>query len=106
MKARIIKTGEIVEVISYSGSTNRNECIDRVSYIDSKGTKHDREPLNYYWDFEQMTIDWGQRRYEIAKEIFPTILGWYSEGTFKNEDCAIVSAVRLTDKLIEKLKRE
>lgn len=49
MKARIRKTGEVVEIITYSGSTNRNECIDRVSYIDSKGVEHPREPLNYYW---------------------------------------------------------
>lgn len=35
MKARIRKTGEIVEVIAYSGSTIRNECIDKVSWIEA-----------------------------------------------------------------------
>lgn len=70
MKAKIRKTGEIVDVISYSGSTIRNEYIDKVSYIDSRGVEHDRETLNYYWDFEQIDvkedafpkIDWVQRR--------------------------------------------
>lgn len=63
MKARIRKTGEIVEVITYSGSTIRNECIDKVSYIDSKGVEHDRETLNFYWDFEQLT----EHRLESSK---------------------------------------
>ena len=75
MKARIRKTGEIVEVITYSGSTTRNECIDKVSYIDSKGVEHDRETLNYYWDFEQLpdvkednfpNTDWNQVRIQAA----------------------------------------
>lgn len=51
-KARIRKTGEIVTVISYGGSTMRNDIIDYVSYIDSEGNEHPKEKLNYYWDFE------------------------------------------------------
>lgn len=113
MKARIRKTGEVVEVITYSGSTTRNECIDRVSYIDSKGVEHDREPLNYYWDFEQIPdvkednfpkIDWEERRYVIAKEIYPIILGWYDAGTCSSEDSVIRSTLKFTDKLIKELK--
>ncbi len=53
MKARIRKTGEIVEVICYNGFHVRSH-IDSVSYIDSNGDEHDRESLNYYWDFEPM----------------------------------------------------
>ena len=52
MKARIRKTGEVVEIISYSSRTQRCDTVDYVSYIDSKGGEHDREPLNLYWDFE------------------------------------------------------
>lgn len=37
MKVRIIKTGEVVEIISYSSLTTRNETLDNVSYIDSQG---------------------------------------------------------------------
>lgn len=54
MKYRIRNTGEIVDVISYSGSpSTRNEEVDYVSYIDSQGKEF---PLvrgfNIYWDFE------------------------------------------------------
>lgn len=75
MKARIRKTGEIVEVITYSSSTHRLEHLDAVSYIDSKGVEHDREKLNFYWDFEQLpdvkednfpNTDWNQVRIQAA----------------------------------------
>lgn len=52
MKAKNRKTGEIVEIISYSSRTQRCDAVDYVSYIDSKGNEHDRESLNLYWDFE------------------------------------------------------
>lgn len=42
MKARNRKTGEIVDVISYGGSTVRSDVLDYVSYIDSKGVEHSR----------------------------------------------------------------
>lgn len=82
MKKRIRKTGEIVDVISYNKYTNtaRNSELDWVSYIDSKGMEHEHEKgLNIYWDFEDVEevlstdIDWKQRRYEIAKEVFASI---------------------------------
>lgn len=48
------KTGEIVQVISFNGDTERFES-DYVSYIDSKGVEHQREQgLNMYWDFEEV----------------------------------------------------
>ena len=53
MKARIRKTGEIVDIISFSGDTLRGP-IDSVSYIDSTGVEHVREPLNRFWDFEDI----------------------------------------------------
>lgn len=52
MKARIRKTGEIVDVINYNRCCSIRSHQDYVSYIDSKGEEHDRESLNYYWDFE------------------------------------------------------
>lgn len=59
MKARIKKTGEIVEVICYGGSPlSRSDALDYVNYIDSQGVEH-TEPnhLNYYWDFEPIYWD-------------------------------------------------
>ena len=52
MKARIRKTGEIVDIINYNRCCGTRSHQDYVSYIDSKGEEHDRESLNYYWDFE------------------------------------------------------
>ena len=113
MKARIRKTGEVVEIISYSSLTTRNEIMDYVDYIDSQGKEHPREPLNFYWDFEQIPnvkednfpkIDWEERRYVIAKEIYPTILEWYDTGTCCSEDSVIRNTLKFTDKLIKELK--
>ena len=77
MKAIIRKTGEIVEIISYSGNSNRNDVLDCVSYIDSKGVEHPREKLNFYWDFEkiedsskrlycQPEVNWQQVKIQAA----------------------------------------
>lgn len=75
MKKRIRKTGEIVDVISYSKYTNtaRNSELDWVSYIDNKGMEHEHEKgLNIYWDFEDVEeelstdIDWEKVRIKAA----------------------------------------
>lgn len=58
MKYRIRKTGEIVNVISYSAGTDRNEY-DYVSYIDSNGIEHHKvKGLNINWDFEMVPCDY------------------------------------------------
>ena len=72
MKLKIRKTGEIVDVISFSCDTERKPT-DVVDYIDSKGVEHPNEKFNYYWDLEPIdisNIDWEQRRYEIAKSLY------------------------------------
>ena len=78
MKKRIRKTGEIVDVISYYNCyCSERDTTDSVSYIDSKGIEHRNERgLNLWWDFDDVQstdIDWEQRRYEIAKEVFDSI---------------------------------
>lgn len=52
------------------------------------------------------TIDWEQRRYEIAKEIFPLALQTSFGAKTKEEDKDIVASyvVEWADALIEKLK--
>ena len=81
MKKRIRKTSEIVDVIAWynllGAERDRN---DSVSYIDSKGNECVKvEGLNLAWDFEDVEevlstdIDWEQRRYEVAKEVFASI---------------------------------
>ena len=52
------------------------------------------------------TIDWEQRRYEIAKEIFPLVLQTSFGAKTKEEDKNLVAsyAVEWANALIEKLK--
>lgn len=111
MKARIRKTGEVVEIISYSGSTTRNEFIDKVSYIDSKGKEHPREPLNFYWDFETITdknedtfstIDWNQVRVQASIGAMQVILGKNNYDTYKD---IAAQAVEYADALVKELKK-
>ena len=49
------------------------------------------------------TIDWEQRRYEIAKELFPSLLN--VEGKFKVLFTAKL-AIDCADILIDKLKKQ
>lgn len=110
MKARIRKTGEIVEVISYSSLTTRNETLDNVSYIDSQGKEHPHEPFNFYWDFETIIdekedtfsmTDWNQVRVQASIGAMQVILGKYSYDTCKE---IAVLAVKCADALIKELK--
>lgn len=116
MKARNRKTGEIVDIISYSSyDKERINILDYVSYIDSKGIEHPNvRGLNLYWDFETIneeanikSIDWEQRRYEIAKS---ATLGACNEYDCLpldniNQHNIVISAVNLADALIKQLKK-
>lgn len=111
MKARIRKTGEIVDIITYSGSTIRNEYIDKVSYIDSKGVEHDRETLNYYWDFEQRpdveednfpNTDWNQVRIDAAISAMQGIISKNDDYTYKE---IAVHAVGYAEALVKELEK-
>ncbi|MEL6042420.1 hypothetical protein [Bacteroides faecis] len=76
MKAKIRMTGEVVDIITYSGHTYRSD-IDVVSYIDSKGNECVDMKMNRFWDFEDVEecylstrgriIDWEERRFELIK---------------------------------------
>lgn len=58
MKAKIRKTGEIVDIISWSSDTTRDNVSDYVSYIDSNGIEHPNvKGLNFYWDFESIDLE-------------------------------------------------
>lgn len=118
MKKRLRKTGEIVDVISYSGlGSASSRCnIDCVSYIDSKGEEHfNVEGLNIYWDFEDVEenlntdIDWEQRRYELAKEYSKELVRLqHNKG--RTETGYLIPdvvkwSVELADALIEELKK-
>lgn len=50
-------------------------------------------------------IDWEQRRYEIAKEVYPTMLQWLDKGT-TTETQVVKNTIKFTDLLIQELKKD
>lgn len=110
MKAKIRKTGEVVDVICYNGYTERLST-DSVSYIDSNGREVARENLNFYWDFEPIEptetntnkgIDWEQRRYEIAKAAMLGMMTNIPGDSFCHVQAK--ECVEIADELIKELK--
>ena len=72
MKARIKKTGEIVDIISFSSTKDRH-IDDCVQYFDKDGNRHTTD-RNYYLDFEpiqEKEIDWEQRTWEAVLAYIP-----------------------------------
>ena len=114
MKAKIRKTGEIVEVICYGGSPlNRNNVLDYVNYIDSQGVEH-TEPnhLNYYWDFEPIETSHGDYWQDVRERAaIAAMQGMLScgEGPFDYQgvtDEIAKAAVDYADSLVEELKKK
>ena len=108
MKAKIKKTGEIVDVICYNHYATIRSHQDYVSYIDSKGIEHDRESLNYYWDFESIETatdeHWQDVRERAAISAMQGLLSNLSNlGSAKEYAEA---AINYADALIEELKKE
>lgn len=111
MKARNRHTDEIVDIIAYSGTTQRLPT-DTISYIAQDGSEH-TEGLNYYWDFEPVEdfIDpnWEDVRIKAAiaamQSIIPDQKGVYMLcDAHKKYSDAASSAVKYADALIKELK--
>lgn len=112
MKAKIIKTMEVVDVMSFKSSEGCPEK-DWVCYVDSEGLEHTQK-LNALRDLEVIdktedkAVDWEQRRYDLAKRysIEFVKLQHYQGRT----ECGILYSkvvgwsVELADELIAKLK--
>lgn len=110
MKARIRKTGEIVEIISYSGNADRNDVLDSVSYIDSNGVEHPREKLNFYWDFETIQkaavepqMNWQQVEIQAAMGIAQVIIA--SRINYDTSKEMVSLAVEYARELVKELKK-
>ena len=111
MKAKIRKTGEIVDIICYGGSPNyRSDVLDYVNYIDSQGVEH-TEPnhLNYYWDFESIEnekdYNWDALRNQAAIAAMQGVMNFFESIDF-NKDTIAKLAVEQADALIEQLKEK
>lgn len=87
MKARVKATGEIVEIkdLYDDGTALVNDKYFKVSEL----------------DFFSETIDWEQRRYELAKDIIKTVIADDRGG---NSDTIAKYAVNCADALIKRLK--
>lgn len=121
MKAKFRKTGEIVDIISYRGNTDRNDVLDSVSYIDSKGVEHSREKLNLYWDFESIqetsiapNTDWqqvtnqaaiGAMQVMLASGV-PASLRYQYTNNADNHKIIASEAVLYARALVEELKKD
>ena len=95
MKAKIIRTGEIIDVVWDDKMNSWSNCNDQsIFYLNNE--------LYFLKDKE---IDWEQRRYEIAKEAI--------RGVALNADCftrieietTVNNALELADLLIVELKK-
>ncbi len=99
MKARIKKTGEIINIASYAKVT--------LDLCDSYGN-----PMELGFDEVEILqeptsdIDWEQRRYEIAKDMMAAFLSNYSDNIHSgNPDEQAKWAVVFADALIAELKK-
>lgn len=111
MKAKVIETGEIVDVASI---TDREYgCL--ISYWDSKNRKeYSRFELDFSIDAQMKgvqingetakPIDWEQRRYEIARDIMAASFDQPMTGASLPTYAHI--CVQWADALIEELKKE
>lgn len=96
MKAKVIETGEIVDVRAHGEKTILHTC---TTYVTEDG----RELLGVRLKILP-AIDWEQRRYEIAKDILASSFATPMEGVSMVSyihDCA-----QWADLLIEELKRK
>jgi hypothetical protein len=109
MKAKIRKTGEIVDVICYGGSPNkRNYVLDYVNYIDSQGMEHiESNHLNYYWDFESIETATDEQWQDVRERAAIAAMQGFLSRTDYHADLETLAkdSVKLANCLIEELKK-
>lgn len=105
MKAKVIETGKIVDVVSI---TDREYgCL--ISYWDGQnGKEYSRFELDFNVDAQMddkisNPIDWEQRRYEIAKDIMAASFDQPMSGA--SIASYVRSCVQWADFLVDELKK-
>lgn len=96
MKAKVIETGEIVDVRPNGERTVQHRC---TKYVTEDGREILGVELNIL-----PAIDWEQRRYEIAKDVMAALLNQPSDGV--SIASYIHNCVQWADALIEELKKK
>lgn len=98
MKARVKATGKIVDV---KFTTHPNPAVDEVYWwCKDNQKKYHKSEL----DFMGENIDWEQRRYEIAKDVFAAQISDVEYAENNSEQILAKYAVKYADALIEELK--
>lgn len=98
MKVKVKDTGEIVEV---KFNTHPNPAVDETYWwCNDKQESYHKSEL----DFMESTIDWEQRRYEIAKDIMAASFTQQMAGV--SIASYVHNCVLCADTLIEELKEE
>lgn len=118
MKAKLKKTGEIINIAKYDmvklSKCDSYGCSIEIPYEEVEQFYDDKGvPLGMPIVFPSVIeadfdINWEQRRYEIAKQMLPVLSErrrWDNNGFIGPENSAS-SAVRYADALIEELKKE
>lgn len=103
MKAKIIKTGEIVQIVS---SKFEMGCVTVLHENNKFSDIHSFE-VEMIDDWEKKEIDWEQRRYEIAKDALAGIIAAESIpgcDPFHYIDEDVSRAIEYADELIKHLK--
>ena len=104
MKAKIIQTGEIVTILAISTEHMTIQCYGNDGIVRLEPLS--RGDIEIIPDTEK-TIDWGKRRYELAKDAMNSILtAPIVDGVNPNpsvEEVAMLS-VKFADALIKELK--
>lgn len=107
MKKKIKRSGEIIDVITFSSGTKRSK-LDIVNYIDEKGEEVSAN-LNYYLDLEDIddcTPDyWERLRNKAAIKFYAARISALENAT-TNSNKIMETAIREADELIEKLKEK
>lgn len=114
MKAKLKKTGEIVDVICYGGTPHSRSAVsDYVNYIDSQGVEHtEHNNLNYYWDFEPIETatdeHWQDVRERTAIAAMLALLANPTLVDYNGHEKIniITRAMCHADELIEELKKK
>jgi hypothetical protein len=116
MKAIIRKTGEKIDLISYSAplGTTRSPK-DSVSYIDSNGTEYHDVRLNFYWDIMEDPDDpsrlfdinddyWTDTKVAAAINIMASLVRSDPMSSLQESDL-VKTSVQLAKELVEELKK-
>ena len=90
MKAKIISTGEIVKVGYVTVLRDDNSLYN--------ASVHDIEIID---DNTDKSVDWEQRRYEIAKDVLASLVSAHQSGLTEYDS---LEAIKHADELIKQLK--